>query len=142
MLKSHNKLQITLIKNKILLQKREKHGILAKKHSILAKSRHLTKITVSVIFYCPYWWDIQLKHLVEACSLHLAIWHNYEYTGHDNNKTVQCFDICTLERECKRPSRMVLPRTLVVNSHNALVRAGARFLKDHKIYHRIIIRLS
>jgi len=29
-LKSHNKLQITLIKNKILLQKREKHGILAK----------------------------------------------------------------------------------------------------------------
>jgi len=29
-LKSHNKLQITLIKNKVLLQKREKHGILAK----------------------------------------------------------------------------------------------------------------
>jgi len=31
LLKSHNKLQITLIKNKVLLQKkREKHGILAK----------------------------------------------------------------------------------------------------------------
>jgi len=29
-LNSHNKLQLTLIKNKILLQKREKHGILAK----------------------------------------------------------------------------------------------------------------
>jgi len=28
-LKSHNKLQIMLIKNKILLQKREKRGILA-----------------------------------------------------------------------------------------------------------------
>jgi len=56
-LKSHNKLQITLIKNKILLQKREKHGILAKKkhgkHGILAKSRHLTKITVSVISVFP-----------------------------------------------------------------------------------------
>jgi len=54
-LKSHNKLQITLIKNKFLLQKREKghfgqkHG----KHGLLAKSRHLTKITVSVISVFP-----------------------------------------------------------------------------------------
>jgi len=55
-LKSHNKLQLTLIKNKILLQKKsktwhfgQKHG----KHGILAKSRHLTKITVSVISVFP-----------------------------------------------------------------------------------------
>jgi len=55
-LKSHNKLQITLIKNKILLKKWQKHSILAKKHGnhgILAKSQHLTKITVSVISVFP-----------------------------------------------------------------------------------------
>jgi len=47
-LKSHNKLQIMVIKNKILLQKREKHGIFAKNtvnmvfwqnHGISRKSR-------------------------------------------------------------------------------------------------------
>jgi len=55
------KLQLTLIKNKILLQKREKHGILAKTR----QTRYFGKITafeenhgfrdfrVSVIFYCP-----------------------------------------------------------------------------------------
>jgi len=55
-LKSHNKLQLALIKNKILLKIRQKHGILAKKngnHGILAKSRHLMKITVSVISMFP-----------------------------------------------------------------------------------------
>jgi len=62
-LKSHNKLQLALIKNKILLKIRQKHGILAKKKR---KSRYFGKITafdenhgfrdfhVSVIFYCPY----------------------------------------------------------------------------------------
>jgi len=59
-LKSHNKLQLTLIKNKILLKKLQKHGILAKK---TLKSRYFGKITAfdenhgfrdSVIFYCPY----------------------------------------------------------------------------------------
>jgi len=52
-LKSHNKLQITLNKNKILLQKRENFGQKHGKHGILAKSRHLTKITVSVISVFP-----------------------------------------------------------------------------------------
>jgi len=52
-----------LIKNKILLQKRENHGILAKK---TRQTRYFGEITafdenhgfrdirVSVIFYCPY----------------------------------------------------------------------------------------
>jgi len=42
LLKLHNKLQLTLIKNKILLKKRQKHGILAKK---TLKSRYFGKIT-------------------------------------------------------------------------------------------------
>jgi len=54
--KSHNKLQLMLIRNKKIMVKNANCGILAKimlKHSILAKSQHLKKITVSVISVLP-----------------------------------------------------------------------------------------
>jgi len=56
MLNSHNKLQLLLIKNKIFLRKRKTMAFGQKawqKHGILAKSRHLTKITVSAISLFP-----------------------------------------------------------------------------------------
>jgi len=61
-LKSHNKLQLTLIKNKILLQKRKNTAVWPKTR----QTRYFGKIMafdenhgfrdfrVSMIFYCPY----------------------------------------------------------------------------------------
>jgi len=56
-LKSHKKLQFMPIRNKNSCNKMQNRSILAKntaKHGILAKSRHLMKIMVSVTFYCLY----------------------------------------------------------------------------------------
>ena len=64
MLNSHNKLQIVLIKTKCSCEN-VKMQHFDKKHGILAKSWHLTKIMVSVIIYCPYCW---LDSLQRHCT--------------------------------------------------------------------------